>query len=51
MKKAVPYLVLSVSAWKEFHDGFLSYGGPPIPMIRAKMLGTDYRGDTQSLPR
>ncbi len=26
-------------AWKEFHDAFLSYGGPPVPMIRAKMLG------------
>jgi hypothetical protein len=21
-------------AWREFHDQFLSYGGPPIPMVR-----------------
>ncbi|GAB3380214.1 DUF885 domain-containing protein [Lysobacter fragariae] len=26
-------------AWKEFHDQFLSYGGPPIPLVRAQMLG------------
>ncbi len=25
--------------WKDFHDKFLSYGGPPIPMVRAQMLG------------
>jgi len=24
--------------WKEFHDKFLSYGGPPIPLIRKAML-------------
>ncbi len=29
------------SAWHEFHDRFLSYGGPPIPMVRAAMLGND----------
>jgi uncharacterized protein (DUF885 family) len=23
---------------KEFHDQFLSYGGPPIPLVRAQML-------------
>ncbi|WP_427968125.1 DUF885 domain-containing protein [Altererythrobacter sp.] len=28
-------------AWKEFHDTFLSYGGPPVPMVRAAMLGGD----------
>ena len=27
------------SAWKPFHDTFLSYGGPPIPLIRKAMLG------------
>jgi uncharacterized protein (DUF885 family) len=27
------------SAWKAFHDTFLSYGGPPIPLIRSAMLG------------
>ena len=26
-------------AWKAFHDVFLSYGGPPIPLVRAQMLG------------
>ena len=26
-------------AWKQFHDQFLSYGGPPIPLVRAQMLG------------
>jgi hypothetical protein len=27
------------SSWKAFHDQFLSYGGPPIPLVRAQMLG------------
>jgi uncharacterized protein (DUF885 family) len=27
------------AAWKDFHDQFLSYGGPPIPLVRARMLG------------
>jgi uncharacterized protein (DUF885 family) len=27
------------SAWKQFHDKFLSYGGPPIPLVRAQMMG------------
>jgi len=26
-------------AWKDFHDEFLKYGGPPIPLIRRAMLG------------
>ncbi|RYY07893.1 MAG: DUF885 family protein, partial [Alphaproteobacteria bacterium] len=26
-------------AWKAFHDEFLSYGGPPIPLVRAAMMG------------
>jgi uncharacterized protein (DUF885 family) len=25
--------------WHDFHDKFLSYGGPPIPLLRAQMLG------------
>jgi len=25
-------------AWKQFHDQFLSYGGPPIPLVRHEML-------------
>ena len=28
-------------AWREFHDRFLSYGGPPIPLMRRAMLGAD----------
>ena len=28
-------------AWREFHDKFLSYGGPPIPLIRKLMLGSE----------
>ena len=24
---------------KQFHDQFLSYGGPPIPLVRQQMLG------------
>jgi hypothetical protein len=27
--------------WQAFHDQFLSYGGPPIPLVRREMLGTD----------
>jgi hypothetical protein len=27
--------------WRHFHDQFLSYGGPPIPMVRKEMLGDD----------
>jgi hypothetical protein len=26
-------------AWKDFHDAVLGYGGPPIPLVRADMLG------------
>jgi len=25
-------------AWKAFHDTFLSFGGPPIPLVRARMM-------------
>ena len=32
-------------AWQSFHDEFLKYGGPPIPLVRKAMLG----GDTGSL--
>jgi len=28
-------------AWKEFHDEFLSFGGPPIPLVRRAMLPGD----------
>ena len=27
------------SAWHDFHDRFLSYGGPPIPLVRQAMVG------------
>lgn len=26
--------------WRKFHDEFLSYGGPPIPLLRKEMLGS-----------
>ena len=29
------------AAWKDFHDQFLKYGGPPIPLVRAAMLGNN----------
>ena len=38
-------------AWGTFHDQFLGYGSPPIPLVRKKMLGEDYTGDTALLPR
>ncbi|MBK7644799.1 MAG: DUF885 domain-containing protein [Planctomycetes bacterium] len=28
-------------AWKQFHDEFLSFGGPPIPLVRHAMLPGD----------
>ncbi|MCI0440643.1 MAG: DUF885 domain-containing protein, partial [Chloroflexi bacterium] len=28
-------------AWGAFHDKLLSFGGPPIPLIRKAMLGSD----------
>ena len=28
-------------AWKRFHDAFLSYGGPPVPLVRMAMMGED----------
>ncbi|HNP35685.1 MAG TPA: DUF885 domain-containing protein [Woeseiaceae bacterium] len=37
-------------AWGRFHDEFLSYGSPPIPLVRRQMLGPDYKGDTTLLP-
>lgn len=29
------------AGWKEFHDQFLKFGGPPIPLVRTSMLGTN----------
>jgi hypothetical protein len=37
-------------AWGRFHDEFLSYGSPPIPLLRRQMLGDDYDGDAALLP-
>jgi hypothetical protein len=27
--------------WRAFHDKFLTYGGPPIPLVRQQMLGSE----------
>ena len=27
--------------WHDFHDKFLSYGGPPIPLVRKEMMGEE----------
>ena len=27
------------AAWKQFHDAFLSYGGPPVTLVRQSMMG------------
>ncbi len=32
------------AAWKQFHDEFLRYGGPPIPLIRRAMMGSADNG-------
>ena len=37
-------------AWGKFHDRFLSYGEPPIPLIRNELLRDNYDGDTALLP-
>lgn len=37
-------------AWGRYHDEFLSYGSPPIPLVRKQMLGDDYAGDAALLP-
>lgn len=29
------------AGWKEFHDEFLSYGGPPVPLVRKAMMNED----------
>jgi uncharacterized protein (DUF885 family) len=31
-------------AWKQFHDAFLQYGGPQIPLVRKAMLGSGDNG-------
>lgn len=32
------------AAWKQFHDQILTYGGPPVPLVRAAMLGGGAQG-------
>jgi hypothetical protein len=32
------------AAWRQFHDEFLKFGGPPIPMIRRAMMGPNDNG-------
>jgi len=32
------------AAWKQFHDAFLEFGGPPIPLVRRAMLGDADKG-------
>ncbi len=32
------------NGWKQFHDAFLQYGGPPIPLVRKAMMGKDDNG-------
>jgi uncharacterized protein (DUF885 family) len=34
----------SPQKWQAFHDKFLSYGGPPIPLVRREMMGADDKG-------
>ena len=37
-------------AWGRYHNEFLSFGSPPIPLIRQQMLGEDYGDDAALLP-
>ena len=37
-------------AWGKFHDQFLGFGSPPVPLIRKQMLGDEYEGDASLLP-
>ena len=37
-------------AWGRYHNEFLSFGSPPIPLIRQQMLGEDYDDDAALLP-
>lgn len=29
------------AAWKQFHDAFLGFGGPPVPLVRQAMMQED----------
>lgn len=37
-RRAAP-MIPPTSITRRFHDQFLTYGGPPIPMVRQQMLG------------
>jgi uncharacterized protein (DUF885 family) len=32
------------ASWKNFHDRLLSFGGPPIPLLRREMMGESDKG-------
>jgi len=36
---SAPAAADDMGRWHEFHDKFLSFGGPPIPLVRKEMLG------------
>jgi uncharacterized protein (DUF885 family) len=38
-KKNLPAGSDEKAQWRAFHDQFLSYGGPPVPLVRREMLG------------
>ena len=38
-KKNLPAGTDDKTQWHAFHDQFLSYGGPPVPLVRREMLG------------
>jgi hypothetical protein len=33
------------TCWSKFHDAFLAYGGPPIPLVRGAMMGTPAKSE------
>jgi len=39
------------AGWKAFHDAFLGYGGPPVPLVRAQMLGGNAEAKLWQKPR
>jgi len=39
------------AGWKAFHDQFLGYGGPPVPLVRAQMLGGEAEAKLWQKPR
>jgi Bacterial protein of unknown function (DUF885) len=36
---SAPASAETMGRWHEFHDKFLSYGGPPIPLLRKELVG------------